>query len=105
MQRGEHMDITRMALHRRDYLWYQGPISGKRGEVQSAATGIIHRWNHVPDGSVSVNLTWIRWRHDIITTPESRPQTAMQHMTLLLIPDASHGPSDAIEQPWRVEMR
>lgn len=34
--------LTRIADHRRDYLDYQGPVSGNRGHVQRVATGDCH---------------------------------------------------------------
>lgn len=38
--------LTPLADHRRDYLWYEGPVSGGRGTVRRVAGGgfeLIHR--------------------------------------------------------------
>lgn len=38
----------RTADHRRDYLDYQGPVSGGRGEVERLAEGVVERLSESP---------------------------------------------------------
>lgn len=57
MNTGQRLDAERIADHRRDYLTYEGPVSGDRGEVRRLATGNIEAMQCVGD----VWAFLIRW--------------------------------------------
>jgi hypothetical protein len=49
-------DFTPLASHRRDYLEYEGPISGNRGEVRRVAAG-LHQIVEDSDKRLVIRLT------------------------------------------------
>lgn len=42
-------DAERIGEHRRDYLEYEGPVSGGRGAVERAAAGVVVIHEHRPE--------------------------------------------------------
>ncbi len=47
----------RMSDHRAMYLEYEGPISGNRGQVTRAASGLV-QWRCLGENSMNCNVTW-----------------------------------------------
>jgi hypothetical protein len=61
---GARMGAVHLAEHRRDYLEYQGPLSGARGEVKRVGQGSCRvsvtsydRWELVLDDTVALTLS------------------------------------------------
>lgn len=42
-------EAERIADHRREYLMYEGPVSGNRGEVRRVGAGVVIYWSETPE--------------------------------------------------------
>lgn len=61
-------DAEMIGRHRRDYLAYEGPVSGGRGRVERVATGWI-RIDELTDACIRVRVAWPAGARFLIGTP------------------------------------
>ena len=66
---GDRVRLTPLPPHRRDYLEYEGPVSGNRGEVKRVARGMFRQreaglgtWELLLEGSDVEGLSLRTWR-------------------------------------------
>lgn len=61
-------DAEMIGRHRREYLTFQGPISGNRGSVQRVVSGLI-RIDELTDAGIRVRVDWPAGARFWIGTP------------------------------------